>query len=126
MSYHKVIIAGNLAASPEMRYLPDGTPVTTFRMASNDFGKTTWFRITVWRKSAEAVANHLSTGSSVLVEGKFTPDKDTGHPRVWTDNSGNARAGYEVTADRVVFLSGGGKDRTDEPKAVVTKDVIPF
>jgi len=33
--YHKVIIVGYLGRDPEMRYTPDGTPVTTFSVATN-------------------------------------------------------------------------------------------
>ena len=122
---HLLVIVGNLAADPEMRYTPDGTPVTSFRMASNDFGNTVWFRVSVWRKQAEAAATHLKKGRMVMVYSKMNPDKKTGGPRVWTDNSGNSRASYEVTADRVVFLGGG--DRAESgPPPVVAADDIPF
>jgi len=123
---HQLTIAGNLSADPEMRYLPDGTPVTTFRMASNDFGNTVWFRVSVWRKQAEAVAEYLKKGRLAMVYGRMSPDRETGSPKIWTDSNGNPRASYEVTADRVVFLSGGG-DRTEEdPAPVVSDDDIPF
>lgn len=122
---HQVIIVGNLGADPEMRFTPDGTPVTSFRMASKDFGKTVWFRVSVWRKQAEAVANNLKKGRMAMVYGRVSPDKETGGPRVWTDSSGNSRASYEVTADRVVFLGGGDRDN-DGPPPVVAADDIPF
>lgn len=35
MSYQKIIIVGNLGRDPEMRYTPDGTPVTNFSVATN-------------------------------------------------------------------------------------------
>ena len=123
---HQVIIVGNLSADPEMRFTPDGTAVTTFSMASNDFGNTVWFRVSAWRKQAEAVANNLKKGRLVMVYSKMNPDKETGSPRVWKDNSGNARSSYEVTADRVVFLSGGGDRVEDSPTPVVSNDDIPF
>ncbi len=34
-SLSKVILIGNLGSDPEMRYTPDGKPVTSFRMATN-------------------------------------------------------------------------------------------
>ena len=35
MSYQKLIVVGNLGRDPEMRYLPNGKPVTNFNLASN-------------------------------------------------------------------------------------------
>ena len=123
---HQITIVGNLATDPKMIYTPDGTAVTSFRMPSNDFGNTVWFRVSVWRKQAEAVAEYLKKGRLAMVYGRMNPDRETGSPKIWTDSNGNARASYEVTADRVVFLSGGG-DRTEEgPAPVVTNDEIPF
>ena len=127
MSYQKIQIVGNLAAKPEMRYTPDGKPYSTFRMASNDFGNTTWFRVTVWGNQAEPCANNLDKGRQVLVDGRLTGDKATGSPKIWTDNSGNARASFEVSASRVVFLGGSPGARREEPaqEKVDTSD-IPF
>ena len=34
MSYQKLIIVGNLGRDPEMRYTADGTPVTSFSVAT--------------------------------------------------------------------------------------------
>lgn len=117
MSYQKLIIAGNLGRDPEMRYTPDGTPVTTFSVATNRVWtnsdgsrgeETVWFRVTVWRRQAEIAAQYLKKGRSVLVEGRLTPDRATGGPRVWTGQDGTPRASYEVTAERIVFLGGRG------------------
>jgi len=35
MSYHTIITVGNLGRDPEMRYTPQGTPVTNFSVATN-------------------------------------------------------------------------------------------
>jgi len=115
MAYQKLIIVGNLGRDPEMRYLPDGTPVTTLSIATNrrwnngDGSRgeeTTWFRVTCWRKTAEIAAQYLTKGRQVMVEGRLTPDKATGGPRVWTRQDGTAGASYEVTVDRLVLLGG--------------------
>jgi single-strand DNA-binding protein len=121
--YHKVIIAGNLGRDPEMRYTPDGTPVTTFSVATNrrwttpDGGRgeeTAWFRVTAWRRQAEICNEYLRKGRQVLVEGHLRPDPATGGPRVWTGNDGVSRASFEVTALRVVFLGGRGEAAVEE------------
>ena len=58
--YQKTIVIGHLGKDPEMRYTPAGVPVTSFSVATsrkwtNQNGesqeKTTWFRVTCWRKT---------------------------------------------------------------------------
>lgn len=116
--YHKVTIVGHLGRDPEMRYTPDGTPVTSFSVATtrkwnNPDGspgeETVWFRVTVWRRQAEVAAQYLQKGRLVLVEGHLTPDKATGGPRIWTRQDGTAGASYEITADTIRFLGGRGE-----------------
>ena len=119
MSFHKITIVGNLGRDPEMRYTPGGQAVTNFTVASNrqytassgeKVKETVWFRISAWGRQAETVNQYLPTGSQVLIEGRMTPDKESGGPRIWTRKDGSSAASYEVSADRVVFLSGRGDD----------------
>jgi len=139
MSYNKVILVGYVGRDPEMRYTPDGTAVASFSVATSEYAgagnpkQTTWWKVTVWRKQAELVAEYVKKGGLVLAEGKMTPDKESGGPRVWADRDGKYRASYEMTADRVVFL--GGKQDSDEPSGarstralspVAEDDAIPF
>ncbi len=114
--YQKLIIVGNLGGDPDLRFTPQGDSVCTFSVACNRkwTGKdgqaaeeTTWYRVTVWGKIGEACNQYLLKGRQVLVEGQLTPDKETGGPRVWTDNNGNSRASYEMRAGIVQFLGGG-------------------
>ena len=116
--YQTVIIAGNLGSDPEMRYTPDGTPVTNFSVATNrrwsaqdgsPREKTVWFRVTAWRRLAETCNEYLQKGRPVLVEGELNPDPDTGGPRIWKGNDGKPRASYELTARIVRFLPGRGE-----------------
>jgi single-strand DNA-binding protein len=116
--YQKLIIVGNLGRDPEMRYTPDGTPVTTFSVATNrrwtnqdgsPGEETVWFRVSAWRRLAETCNQYLSKGRMVLVEGELRPDAATGGPRIWTGNDGIARASFEVTARNVRFMPGRGE-----------------
>jgi len=118
MSYHTIIIVGNVGRDPEMRYLPSGQPVTSFSVASNRqytgnngerVKETIWFRVTTWGKQAENCNQYLKKGSKVLIEGRLTPDKETGGPRVWTSQDGQPRASFEVNAVTVQFLSSRGE-----------------
>jgi single-strand DNA-binding protein len=139
--YHKIIIVGNLGRDPEMRYTPDGTPVTNFSVASNrkwnnpdgsQNEETIWFRITAWRQLAELCNQYLSKGRPVLIEGRMTPDRETGGPRVWTGNDGQPRASFEVTALTVRFLGGRGEggdpsaSYQEPPPPEIGEDEIPF
>lgn len=117
--YQKIIIVGNLGRDPEMRYMPDGTAVTNFSVASSrrwtgqdgqNHDETTWFRIEVWRRQAETANQYLSKGSKVLVEGRIKPDPSTGGPRLWTRQDGTTSASFEVVAESIRFLSGKGDD----------------
>jgi single-strand DNA-binding protein len=134
--YAKLIIVGNLGSDPEMRYTPDGTPVTNFSVAvnrkwTNPDGTTgeevTWFRCAAWRKTAEVVNQYLTKGRQVLVEGRLRPEI-----RVWTGNDGQARASYELTVETIKFLGGGngnGQAAAQAPEAAPAPDFgdeIPF
>lgn len=140
--FQKLIVVGNLGRDPEMRYMPDGTAVTNFSVASSrrwtgadgqPHEETTWFRIEVWRRQAETANQYLSKGSKVLVEGRIKPDPNTGGPRLWTRQDGTMSASFEVVADTVRFLSGraedggaaaGGEEMSGAP--AYEEDDIPF
>jgi single-strand DNA-binding protein len=123
--YHKLIIVGNLGRDPEMRYTDDGTPVASFSVAANrawnrpdgsQGEETVWFRVTAWRRLAEVCGQYLQKGRQVLVEGRLKPG-ESGGPRVWTGDDGEARASYEVTAEAVKFLGGRGGETGDLSEA---------
>ena len=122
MTYHTIIVVGNLGREPEMRYTPSGQPVTSFSIASNrsymntggeKVDETIWFRVTTWGKQAETCNQFLHKGSRVLVEGRLTPDKNGG-PRIWTNKEGQPAASFEINAVTVRFLSSRGEG-TGEP-----------
>src|SRR5512133_131608 len=115
--YHTLILVGNVGRDPEMRYTPSGQPVTSFSVATNrqytanngeSVKETIWFRVTTWGKQAEVCNQYVKKGSKVLVEGRLTPDANTGGPRVWTAPDGSPRASFEVNASTVRFLSSRG------------------
>jgi single-strand DNA-binding protein len=116
--YQKIIVVGNLGRDPEMRYMPDGTAVTSFSVATsrrwNDRSsgqqveETTWFRVSVWGRQAETANEYLSKGRQVLVEGRLRVDPNTGGPNVFTRNDGTIGASFEIVADTVRFI--GGRD----------------
>ena len=129
--YQKTIVVGHLGRDPEMRYTPTGVPVTSFSMATtrkwtNANGepqeKTTWFRVTCWRKLAESAAQYLKKGQAVLVEGEIDAS-------AWTDKEGNPRASLELNALTWRFVGGrgdGGEAAGGAGEEIVGEDDIPF
>jgi single-strand DNA-binding protein len=107
MALCKAMIIGNLGADPEMRYTPNGRPVTQFNVAVNQSTKnqqtgewveaTDWFRVSVWGDRAERAAENLRKGNKVFVEGRFKT-------REFEGRDGKARTSLEITADSVVNL----------------------
>jgi single-strand DNA-binding protein len=94
-SLSKVSIIGNLGRDPEMRYTPNGRPVTEF---SGEWVEATdWFRVTVWGDRAERTAEQLHKGNRVFVEGRFKT-------REFEARDGQKRVSLEVTADSVINL----------------------
>jgi single-strand DNA-binding protein len=117
MSFHTIIVVGNLGRDPEMRYLPNGDPVTSMNVASSrsytngqgqKVDETVWFRVSIFGKMAESCNTYLKKGSKVLVEGRLNADKNGG-PRVWTRQDGTPGASFEITAATVRFLSTRGE-----------------
>lgn len=139
--YQHIVLAGNLGRDPEMRYLPDGRPVTTLSLATNRSWsdrqtgerkeETTWWRVSVFGGQAETCNQYLSKGRQVLVEGRMRPDAETGGPRVWQRQDGSWGASFELSATNVRFLGGrqdtGAADFGAAPDAAdLDADGIPF
>ena len=111
-SYNKVIVAGNLGADPEVKFLPSGSAVANLSLATTDKWKdkqtgepreqTEWHRIAFFGRMAEVLGEHASKGSMLLVEGSL-------HTRKWEDKEGNTRYSTEIKGDRFQFLGGGNK-----------------
>lgn len=75
---NQVVLIGNLTRDPELRYTPDGTPVTSFTIAVNrpfinrqGEREADFVPIVVWRKRAETCSEYLMKGSQVAVEGRL-------------------------------------------------------
>ncbi len=105
-SLNKVMIIGNLGSEPEMRFTPNGNPVTSFRVATNRMyttpdgerrQETEWFAVVAWNKLAEQCNQFLSKGRLVYAEGRL-------HTRTWESQDGQKHSRAEIVANRVVFL----------------------
>jgi len=74
-----ITFIGNLTADPELRFTQGGTPVASFRVASNrrytdrsgdKQEETTFLNVNAWRDLAENAAESLHKGDRVLVIGR--------------------------------------------------------
>ncbi|MFA7218018.1 MAG: single-stranded DNA-binding protein [Dehalococcoidales bacterium] len=131
---NKVMIIGNVGSDPEMRFTPNGNPVTSFRVATNRvyttpegerMQETDWFTVVTWNKLAEQCNQFLAKGRLVYVEGRL-------HNRSWEGQDGQKRFRTEVIANRVTFLdrqssAAIGDEKVEEPDTVeIEPDDIPF
>lgn len=107
-----VTIIGHLGRDPEIRYMPDGSAVCNFSVATSEKSRdqefTTWWKVNVWGKQAESCNQYLSKGRAVCVQGRVGM-------RSYTDANGQERQSLEVNAQQVVFL--GSRDDGDKAES---------
>ena len=101
---NKIVLIGRLTRDPDLRFIPDGTPVCSFSVAVNrafkgrDGSKEVDFiNITTWRGLAERCGKYLKKGSQVGLTGRL-------QIRNYELSSGEKRRDAEVIADNVQFL----------------------
>lgn len=103
----KASVVGNVGNDPELKYTAGGTALLRFNVASNYRSKnqdgewedrTEWLRVAVFGQRAERLGEHLRKGMKVFVDGRL-------EARPWTTNGGELRAGLEVMANDVEFMS---------------------
>lgn len=108
-SVNKVILVGNLGKDAETKFTPSGVARTTFSVATTRRFKdqqtqewkdvTDWHNIVLWR--SENVANYLTKGKQVYVEGRL-------ESRSYDDKDGNKRYVTDVVCEEVILLGGRG------------------
>ena len=93
LNLNKAMLIGNLTRDPEARTTPDGTPVTTFSIATNfrwtdaqgnKQERAEFHNIVAWRKLAEICGQYLKKGARTYVEGRI-------QTRSWDDQQGTKR-----------------------------------
>lgn len=117
---NKVVLIGRLTRDPELRVIPSsGKAVANFTLAVDRIytkeQEADFFRVTVWGKQAENVAEYLKKGSQCAVSGSV-------HINKYTDRDGNMRHSTDINADRVQFLSKAGASNQDNYSSGVTID----
>ena len=109
MSLNKVMLIGNVGAEPEVRYVEQGVPVASLRLATTEHGytlqngtqvpeRTEWHNIVVWRRLAETVEKYVHKGDKLYIEGQL-------RTRTWDDRNGVKRYTTEIWAENMEMLS---------------------
>jgi len=100
-----ITIIGNLVDEPELRFTPSGAAVANFRIASTPRtfdkqsgewrdGDTLFLGCSVWRQAAENVAESLTKGMRVIIQGRLKQ-------RQYETKEGEKRTVYEIDVDEV-------------------------
>lgn len=109
---NKVILIGRLGQEPTIRHIPNGEAVCNFSVATSEswndrngqrVERTEWHNITMYRRLAEIAGQYLKKGSQVYLEGKI-------QSRKYTDKNGVERTAYDIIANEMKMLGGGGSD----------------
>ncbi|MGC3995127.1 MAG: single-stranded DNA-binding protein [Propionicimonas sp.] len=100
-----ITLVGNLTADPELRFTPSGAPVANFTVASTprNFDRATnewkdgdamFLNCAVWRQAAENVAESLTKGMRVIVQGRL-------RSRTYETREGEKRTVFEVDVEEI-------------------------
>ena len=127
-SYNRVILIGNLTRDIELR-TAGSSQVGNIGLAVNRRYKTqdgeqreetTFIDCEAWGRTAEVMAQYLTKGRPVLIEGRLKLDE-------WEDQEGNRRSKLRVVVENFGFVdSGQGGDEGEAPKKSGGKRVSGF
>ncbi|MCA9397247.1 single-stranded DNA-binding protein [candidate division WWE3 bacterium] len=139
--WHQTIIVGNVGRidDPGLRYTQSGIAVMSFSVAVTEkWGKgnerqekTTWYKVSMWRGLAEALAQYITVGTQVMVVGNVETD-------AYMNNNNQPAASLKLTARDIQLLgtkggngnSGGGNRQESDndfgPPPPYESDDIPF
>jgi single-strand DNA-binding protein len=101
----EITIIGNAVDDPELRFTPSGVAVAKFRVAStprtfdrqtNEWkdGESLFLTVNVWRQPAEHVAETITRGMRVIVQGRL-------NQRSYETKEGEKRTVFEIEANEV-------------------------
>jgi single-strand DNA-binding protein len=128
MQKNRIELAGYLAAKPEVRYLPSGTPVANARIAEGYKFKdrneqvqehTNWHSIVFYGELSE-IATSFDKGDNIFVEGTL-------QTRKFTPRDGSQRTVYEVVARSVhqIVRSRVGRETPSDNAPDAAERVMP-
>ena len=122
-----ISVIGNIGNGAELRKVNvDGveTAVCSFWVAENikkrdGSVKTTWHKVTIWRKYAEAMAKWLTKGRKILVTA------ENAEAKTYTDKENRIRPYIDIQASKIELLDGKKPEET-EPEVEVEDESTPW
>ena len=102
---NSITLIGNLTGDPELRFAQSGAAVANFTIAStprafdktsNEWkdGDTMFLNCSIWRQAAEHVAESLTKGTRVIVQGRLKS-------RSYETREGEKRTVFEIDVEEV-------------------------
>ncbi|WP_399559516.1 single-stranded DNA-binding protein (plasmid) [Streptomyces chartreusis] len=133
-----ITVIGNAVQDPELRFTPSGAAVAKFTVASTPRtydkqeqawkdGTTLFLPVSVWRQQAEHVAESVTKGCRVVVQGRLSQ-------RSYEDREGVKRTVFELEADEVAVSlrnatakvskasSGGGRQEYQQARRQTSQE----
>ena len=114
---NKVILIGNVGGDPEVRYMPNGSAVTTITLATSETWKdkqtgqsqerVEWHRVVFFNRLGEVAGEYLRKGSKIYVEGSLRTNK-------WQDQEGKDRYRTEIVGSEMQMLDSRNADTNQQ------------
>ena len=99
---NQCIITGNLGADPEIRYSQSGDPIASINLAFHTGkDKTSWIKVTAFKKLAELCEKYLHKGAKITVVGQLEQE-------TWERN-GEIKSNYKILANQIEFIKTDGR-----------------
>lgn len=103
-----ITVAGKLGRDAEVRSTQNGDSVCSFSVAVDQRNgrekSTNWFRVSLWGKRGDALAQYLTKGSSVTVSGEFSLSEYEGKPQL------------NIRANEIALQGGKSDGERSEPR----------
>lgn len=117
------IFVGRLGRDAEMKYTPEGKPVTNFSIAVDvgygDKKTTLWVEGVLWEKRAESLTPYLTKGKMIAMEGPVSM-------RVWINkNTSEAQGSIRVNVDKLTLCGGGKAEGEQSAPASAPRPAVP-
>lgn len=126
-----ITVAGKLGRDAEVRSTQNGDSVCSFSVAVDQRNgrdkSTNWWRVSLWGKRGDALAQYLTKGSNVTVSGEFSLSEYEGKPQLNIRANEIALQGGKSEGGAPRQQSGGGDGWTGQaPADDLDSDEIPF
>lgn len=129
-SLNKVMLIGNAGKDCDLRYMANGTAKAEFSLAVNNRRRTAsgetedqteWFNIVLFAETAERLAQYITKGKPLYIEGRL-------QTRSWENDAGVKQYRTEVVANGVQLLGQreDGRDRSGDPEYVPAAGSSPI